>query len=211
MTWRSARTPAFTASPAGTRRQPVDNFADALSVAVTRGLQRLRVIGTGVVLDSGLDFRGLLLAAVIIGTLGVLDDVTITQVSAVWELRRSNRGMGARQLYGSGIRIGRDHIASTVNTLVLAYSAAALPLLLIYSQSGLAFGEVLTTETVAVASISGAVSEPASIPVARSSSDPRARVPTPAPPATGAAARRRPSPTPTWWRGGSLATASSLG
>ncbi|HSK61119.1 MAG TPA: YibE/F family protein, partial [Actinomycetospora sp.] len=54
-----------------------------------------------------LDFRGLLLAAVIIGTLGVLDDVTITQVSAVWELRRNDPGMGVRRLYASGIRIGR--------------------------------------------------------------------------------------------------------
>jgi len=97
-----------------------------------------------------LDFRGLLLAAVIIGALGVLDDVTITQVSAVWELQRSDPDASARDLYASGIRIGRDHIASTVNTLVLAYSAAALPLLLLFTQSGLALGDVLTTETVAV-------------------------------------------------------------
>lgn len=115
-----------------------------------------------------LDFRGLLLAAVIIGTLGVLDDVTITQVSAVWELRRSDPGMGMRGLYASGIRIGRDHIASTVNTLVLAYSAAALPLLLIYTQSGLAFGEVLTTETVAVEIVQtlvGSIGLVASVPI----------------------------------------------
>lgn len=115
-----------------------------------------------------LDFRGLLLAAVIIGTLGVLDDVTITQVSAVWELRRSDPGMGMRRLYASGIRIGRDHIASTVNTLVLAYSAAALPLLLIYTQSGLAFGEVLTTETVAVEIVQtlvGSIGLVASVPI----------------------------------------------
>jgi uncharacterized membrane protein len=115
-----------------------------------------------------LDFRGLLLAAVVIGTLGVLDDVTVTQVAAVWELHRSNPSMGPRDLYGAGIRIGRDHIASTVNTLVLAYAAAALPLLLIYTQSGLAFGEVLTTETVAVEIVQtlvGSIGLVASVPL----------------------------------------------
>jgi uncharacterized membrane protein len=115
-----------------------------------------------------LDFRGLLLAAVIIGTLGVLDDVTITQVAAVWELHHSDPAMGRRQLYGAGIRIGRDHIASTVNTLVLAYAAAALPLLLIYTQSGLAFGEVLATETVAVEIVQtlvGSIGLVASVPL----------------------------------------------
>jgi uncharacterized membrane protein len=115
-----------------------------------------------------LDFRGLLLAAVIIGTLGVLDDVTITQVSAVWELRGTDPTMSRGQLYGAGIRIGRDHIASAVNTLVLAYAAAALPLLLIYTQSGLAFGEVLTTETVAVEIVQtlvGSIGLVASVPL----------------------------------------------
>jgi hypothetical protein len=86
----------------------------------------------------------------------------------VWELRRSDPGMGMRRLYASGIRIGRDHIASTVNTLVLAYTAAALPLLLIYTQSGLAFGEVLTTETVAVEIVQtlvGSIGLVASVPI----------------------------------------------
>ncbi len=115
-----------------------------------------------------LDFRGLLLAAVILGALGVLDDVTITQVSAVWELRRIDPSMNRRQLYAAGIRIGRDHIASTVNTLVLAYAAAALPLLLIYTQSGLGFGGVLATETVAVEIVQtlvGSIGLVASVPL----------------------------------------------
>ena len=97
-----------------------------------------------------LDFRGLLLAAIIVGALGVLDDVTVTQVSAVAELRRSDPSAGFAGLFRSGTRIGRDHIASTVNTLILAYSAAALPLLLIFTQSGLGLGDVLTSEVVAV-------------------------------------------------------------
>jgi uncharacterized membrane protein len=116
----------------------------------------------------GLDFKGLLLAAIIIGTLGVLDDVTITQVSAVWELHKADPDLGARQLYGAGVRIGRDHIASTVNTLILAYTAAALPLLLMFTQSGLAFGQVLTTETVAVEIVQtlvGSIGLVASVPL----------------------------------------------
>jgi uncharacterized membrane protein len=115
-----------------------------------------------------IDFRGLLLAAIIIGTLGVLDDVTITQVSAVWEIHRSDPDRGPRSLYGAGIRIGRDHIASTVNTLVLAYSAAALPLLLLFTQSGLGMGDVLTTETVAVEVVQtlvGSIGLVASVPL----------------------------------------------
>jgi uncharacterized membrane protein len=115
-----------------------------------------------------LDFRGLLLAATIIGALGVLDDVTITQVSAVWELHRSDPRVGARGLYSAGIRIGRDHIASTVNTLVLAYTAAALPTLLLLTQSGLAVGEVLTTETLAVEIVQtlvGSIGLVASVPI----------------------------------------------
>ena len=115
-----------------------------------------------------LDFRGLLLAATILGTLGVLDDVTITQVSAVWELHDSDPRVGARGLYAAGIRIGRDHIASTVNTLILAYTAAALPMLLLFTQSGLAMGEVLTTETLAVEIVQtlvGSIGLVASVPL----------------------------------------------
>jgi uncharacterized membrane protein len=115
-----------------------------------------------------LDFRGLLLAAVVIGTLGVLDDVTITQVSAVGELHRSDPSLRRRALYAAGIRIGRDHIASTVNTLVLAYAAAALPLLLLFTQSGLGFGEVVASETVAVEIVQtlvGSIGLVASVPL----------------------------------------------
>lgn len=115
-----------------------------------------------------LDFRGLLLAAVIIGSLGVLDDVTVTQVSAIWELHRADEGAGFRRLYGAAIRIGRDHIASATNTLVLAYTAAALPLLLIFTQSGLGLGEVVTSELVAVEVVQtlvGSIGLVASVPI----------------------------------------------
>lgn len=115
-----------------------------------------------------LDFRGLLLAAVIIGALGVLDDVTVTQAAAVWELRKSSPGLGARKLYSAGVRIGRDHIAATVNTLVLAYAGAALPMLLMFAESGLSLGEVATSESVAVevvATLVGSVGLVAAVPI----------------------------------------------
>jgi uncharacterized membrane protein len=78
-----------------------------------------------------LDTRGILLAGIIIGSLGVLDDVTIAQASAVFELRKANALMTVKQLYTSAYRIGADHIAAAVNTLVLAYAGTALPLLLL--------------------------------------------------------------------------------
>ncbi len=100
--------------------------------------------------SEGVDLRGLVLAGILLGSLGVLDDVTVTQVSAVARLREANPDYGVAQLYTSGVRIGRDHIASTVNTLVLAYAGAALPLLLYYSSVGIAFSESVTSEVVAV-------------------------------------------------------------
>lgn len=96
-----------------------------------------------------LNIQGLLLASIVIGTLGVLDDVTVTQASAVWELHRANPGYGVLNLYRAGIRIGRDHIASTVNTLVLAYAGASLPLLIIFSISNRDLSDVLNSEIVA--------------------------------------------------------------
>jgi uncharacterized membrane protein len=99
---------------------------------------------------EGVDVRGLVLAGIVLGSLGVLDDVTVTQVSAVARLREANPSYGIRELYSSGVRIGRDHIASVVNTLVLAYAGAALPLLLFYSSIGIGFSESVTSEIVAV-------------------------------------------------------------
>ena len=97
-----------------------------------------------------IDLQGLLLAGIVIGALGVLDDVTVTQVSAVWELRRANPALRRWDLYASAVRIGRDHIASTVNTLVLAYAGASLPLLLLFTQANQGLTDVLNGEAVAV-------------------------------------------------------------
>ncbi|MEU0830588.1 YibE/F family protein [Streptomyces sp. NPDC005969] len=115
-----------------------------------------------------IDMSGLLLAGVIIGSLGVLDDVTVTQTSAVWELHQADPTMGARKLYRAGIRIGRDHIASVVNTLVLAYAGAALPLLLLFSIAQSGVGTVATSELVAeeiVRTLVGSIGLVASVPV----------------------------------------------
>ncbi|MFJ9679859.1 YibE/F family protein [Streptomyces sp. NPDC101194] len=115
-----------------------------------------------------IDMSGLLLAGVIIGSLGVLDDVTVTQTSAVWELHQANPMMGARGLYRAGIRIGRDHIASVVNTLVLAYAGAALPLLLLFSIAQSSVGTVANSELVAeeiVRTLVGSIGLVASVPV----------------------------------------------
>jgi uncharacterized membrane protein len=106
--------------------------------------QVLRVIADAV------DPRALLIAGTVIGALGVLDDVTVTQVSAVAELREARPELGRRELYRRALRIGRDHVSSTVNTLVLAYAGASLPLLLYFSQVGQPAGRVLTREVVAV-------------------------------------------------------------
>ncbi|MEU5434015.1 YibE/F family protein [Streptomyces sp. NPDC020719] len=115
-----------------------------------------------------IDMSGLLLAGVIIGSLGVLDDVTVTQTSAVWELHDANPTMGPRGLYRAGIRIGRDHIASVVNTLVLAYAGAALPLLLLFSIAQSSVGTVANSELVAeeiVRTLVGSIGLVASVPV----------------------------------------------
>ncbi|MFF7439973.1 YibE/F family protein [Streptomyces sp. NPDC008122] len=119
-------------------------------------------------LYPGIDMSGLLLAGIIIGSLGVLDDVTVTQTSAVWELHQADPGMGPRGLYRAGIRIGRDHIASVVNTLVLAYAGAALPLLLLFSIAQSSMGTVANSELVAeeiVRTLVGSIGLVASVPV----------------------------------------------
>lgn len=84
-------------------------------------------------MESPINLRGLLLGGMIIGALGVLDDLVTTQASAVFELHHANPNLGFRGLYNAAMRIGQDHVAATVNTLVLAYAGASLPMLLMFS------------------------------------------------------------------------------
>ena len=119
-------------------------------------------------LAEGLDVRGIVLAGVVIGSLGVLDDVVVTQVSSVWELKRADPTLGTMELFTPAMRIGRDHISSTVNTLFLAYAGAALPLLLLFTESAQSLSSVVTREVVAtevVRALVGSIGLVASVPI----------------------------------------------
>jgi uncharacterized membrane protein len=99
--------------------------------------------------DPTLDFSGLVLAGIVVAGLGALNDVTITQASAIWQLREAAPDLTWRQLYSRGMTIGRDHIASTVYTIVFAYAGAALPLLLLFEVYQQPFDVILTSSAVA--------------------------------------------------------------
>ena len=117
---------------------------------------------------SQVQLQGLILASVVIGTLGVLDDVTVLQVSAVWELHHANPEMSRRQIYRAAIRIGRDHIASTVNTLVLAYAGSSLTLFLLLTQAQQSLSDIANSEVVAVEivrTLVGSIGLVASVPI----------------------------------------------
>ena len=98
---------------------------------------------------GGLDLHSLLVAAVVIAGLGVLNDVTITQASAVWELRGAAPEMTRRQVFVSAMRIGRDHVASTIYTIVFAYVGTALLLLLVVSLYDRPLVDLAGTEEIA--------------------------------------------------------------
>jgi len=99
--------------------------------------------------DPTLDFSGLVIAGVVVAGLGILNDVTITQASSIWQLYEVDPALPGRELYRRGMAIGRDHIASTVYTLVFAYAGVALPLLLLFDISRQPAGAVLTGSLVA--------------------------------------------------------------
>jgi uncharacterized membrane protein len=117
---------------------------------------------------ANLSLEGLLLAGMVIGALGVLDDVTVSQASTVLALRGAGPGLGFRDLFGRALRVGRDHVSATVNTLVLAYVGASLPVLLIFSSADIGLGEALNLEVVAkevVATLVGSIGLIAAVPV----------------------------------------------
>lgn len=100
--------------------------------------------------DGKIDLAGLLLGSIIIGILGVLDDVSITQASVVQELKAAKPSLNWRGLYARAIKVGRDHIGSLVNTLALAYAGVALPLILLYAKTESDLMISLNQEVVAV-------------------------------------------------------------
>jgi uncharacterized membrane protein len=106
---------------------------------------------------GNVSISGLLLAGFIIGSLGVLNDVTVTQASTVFELAHVGGDTSRRAIFLSAIRVGRDHIASTVYTLVLAYAGSSLPLLLLFSVANRSLGDVLSSESVSIELVRSAV------------------------------------------------------
>lgn len=117
---------------------------------------------------GAINVRGLLLGGMIIGALGVLDDVTISQSAAVFELRRVDPSLPWQSLFSHAIRIGKDHIAATVNTLVLAYAGASLPLLVLFVASTEGWDQIINQEVVAeeiVRTLVGSIGLIASVPV----------------------------------------------
>ncbi len=119
-------------------------------------------------LNSQINLRGLLLGGMIIGALGVLDDLVTTQSSAVFELHHANETLGFRGLYRSAMRIGQDHVAATVNTLVLAYAGASLPMLLMFSLGRGNYGYLVNFSFVAeeiVRTLVGSLGLIAAVPV----------------------------------------------
>jgi uncharacterized membrane protein len=117
---------------------------------------------------ADVSLEGLLIAGMVIGALGVLDDVTVSQAATVLALRRSRPSVGLRELYTSALAVGRDHVSATVNTLVLAYIGGSLPILLLFSSGELGFLEAVNSEIVAkeiVAMLVGSIGLIAAVPI----------------------------------------------
>jgi uncharacterized membrane protein len=115
-----------------------------------------------------LSLQGILLAGMVIGALGVLDDLTVSQASTVMALKRANPALGVAELVRRAVDVGHDHIAATVNTLVLAYVGGSLPVLLIFSIGGTNFGDAVNNEAVAeqiVGTLVGSIGLIAAVPV----------------------------------------------
>jgi uncharacterized membrane protein len=141
--------------------------------AVTTGAIKLTGVGTEessflTIMFDDVNMQGLLLAGILIGSLGVLDDVAVTQAYTVDELARANPRLGFAGLYRGATRVGRAHIASVINTIVLAYAGASLPLMILLAAGNQPLGEVLTSELIAqevVRSVVGTMGLIAAVPI----------------------------------------------
>jgi uncharacterized membrane protein len=133
----------------------LDGHSDELSLALSQQ-------------DSALSLRGVVLAGMIVGALGVLADTAVTQASAVMALRRANPGLGAAALYRGAFAVGRDHLSATIHTLVLAYAGTALPLLLVLRSTSVGVTDALNSQSVAepvVATVVGCIGLIAAVPL----------------------------------------------
>ncbi|WP_205326171.1 YibE/F family protein [Glycomyces sp. YM15] len=123
---------------------------------------------TNLALQYPIDMSGLLLAGILIGALGVIDDVTVSQAATVDEVAKANPKWGSTRLFKSGMRVGRDHLTSVVNTLVLAYAGASLPLLVLIAAANRPLEQVLTSQTIAteiVRTVAGTLGLVAAVPI----------------------------------------------
>lgn len=115
-----------------------------------------------------INMKGLLLAGIIIGVLGVLDDITVSQSAIVFQLKQANEKLKFNELFNMAMNVGQDHIASMVNTLVLVYTGAALPLLLLFVDSSKPFSEIINYELIAdeiVRTLAGSVGLIMAVPI----------------------------------------------
>lgn len=147
----------------GINPRSVIAFVGTFSAVIITGLIALLSVGTmrlsgfssdasvylNFATNGSLDLSGLLLGSIIIGILGVLDDVSITQASVVQELKAANPLFKFKDLYQRAIKVGRDHIGSLVNTLALAYVGVSLPLILLYAKTDSSVWQTLNQEVVA--------------------------------------------------------------
>jgi uncharacterized membrane protein len=117
--------------------------------------------------DGRLSLQGIVLAGLVLGALGVLADMAVTQASAVMAPRRANPSLGPRRLYREGFAVGRDHLVATTHTLVLAYAGATLPLLLVLQSARVGTVDALNVQDLAepiVATLVGAMALLISVP-----------------------------------------------
>jgi len=116
-----------------------------------------------------INLKGLILGGIIIATLGVLDDVTSTQTAAVKEISEADKSLGFKELYKRAFKVGKEHITSMVNTLVLAYVGASLPMILLYStDSSRPFWLILNSEMITeeiIRSIVGSIALTLAVPI----------------------------------------------
>jgi uncharacterized membrane protein len=118
--------------------------------------------------NGDINFQSLLIAGIVIGSLGVLDDVTISQASTVMALRATNPAQRFGELFRRAIDVGRDHVSATVNTLVLAYVGASLTTLLVFASGQLGFLDAVNLEVIAsviVATLVGSIGLICAVPI----------------------------------------------
>lgn len=144
-----------------------------LSVIFT-GLTRLSGLGEEAVFLIGaskaaIDFRGLLLAGILIGTLGVLDDGVISQIETVEQIKTANPNLPKPQIFKAAFSVGNAHLGAIINTLFLTYAGASLPLLLLFTTSNQSYNFILNNEIIAtelVRTLVGSIGVALALPIA---------------------------------------------